>query len=107
MAIDKCAGWTSMAFLALAPNRPNTSRGFKRVTSVRAVVTSGKKSGVYVGRVAVRASGSFNITTTSGVVQGISHHSCMPLHRCDGYGYCSLRAAFHSSRPVNGDGYPG
>lgn len=50
-------------------------------------VTSGKKVGNYVGRVAVRASGSFNIRTSGELVQGISHKYCHLVQRADGYGY--------------------
>src|SRR5690606_7875260 len=43
--------------------------GFQTGDIVRAVVTQGKKQGVYSGRVAVRNSGRFNITTRAGTVQ--------------------------------------
>jgi hypothetical protein len=52
---------------------------------VKAVVPSGKKTGIHVGKVAVRASGSFNIATLTGVVQGISYKHCSVFHRADGY----------------------
>ena len=61
--------------------------GFATGDLVRAVVPSGKNAGTHVGRVAIRSSGSFNIQTGSGVVQGISHRYCRPLQRADGYGY--------------------
>ncbi|MGC8501400.1 MAG: hypothetical protein ACP5OS_09615, partial [Leptospirillia bacterium] len=48
---------------------------------------TGPRPTIYVGRVAVRASGSFNIQTGSGVLQGISHKVCRLLQRADGYGY--------------------
>jgi 5-methylcytosine-specific restriction endonuclease McrA len=54
---------------------------------VKAVVTSGKKVGTYVGRVATRATGSFNISTADGLVQGISHKYCKHIHKKDGYSY--------------------
>ena len=54
---------------------------------VKAVVTIGKKVGTYVGRVAVRATGSFNIKTAHATVQGISYRYCKPIHRSDGYVY--------------------
>jgi len=54
---------------------------------VKAEVTKGKKTGSYVGRVAVRASGSFNIQTAQGVVQGIGYRCCKVIQRADGYGY--------------------
>ncbi len=44
--------------------------------------------GRYVGRVAVRASGSFNILTRQGaLVQGIPARCCRLLQRADGYHY--------------------
>ena len=57
------------------------------LTRLRALVPSGVKAGTYLGRVAVRATGSFNITIKQGTVQGISHRSCTLLHKCDGYDY--------------------
>lgn len=61
--------------------------GFQTGDMVRAVVTTGKKAGTYVGRVAVRASGSFNIQTKSGTIQGLHNRFFTLLHRADGYGY--------------------
>jgi 5-methylcytosine-specific restriction endonuclease McrA len=73
---------------------PRTSAKVQRVIHglqtgdmVRAIVPSGKKAGVYTGRVAVRASGSFNIQTKHVLVQGIGYHSCVTLHKNDGYSY--------------------
>ncbi len=54
---------------------------------VKAIVTKGIKIGTYVGRVAVRSNGYFNITTDRGIVQGISYQNCRLLHRNDGYHY--------------------
>jgi hypothetical protein len=34
-----------------------------------------------------RATGSFNISTTNSLVQGISHKYCKFIHKKDGYGY--------------------
>jgi 5-methylcytosine-specific restriction endonuclease McrA len=62
-------------------------QGFRTGDIVRATVPAGKKSGSYVGRVAVRASGSFNITTKTGTIQGVASGYCAPLHRADGYSY--------------------
>jgi hypothetical protein len=62
-------------------------RGFQTGDLVKAVVTEGKKRGTYTGRVAVRTSGFFNLTTSQGVVQGISSRFCRLLHRSDGYEY--------------------
>lgn len=69
------------------PKQAKRVKGYQTGDIVRAVVTTGKKIGTYVGKVAVRSSGSFNITTIHGVVQGISHRTCTPIHRSDGYRY--------------------
>jgi 5-methylcytosine-specific restriction endonuclease McrA len=61
--------------------------GFQTGDVVRAVVKTGKKIGIYVGRIATRSTGSFNISTTNGLVQGISHKYCQAIHKKDGYGY--------------------
>lgn len=62
-------------------------QGFQTGDIVKTVVTKGKKIGVYIGRVAIRISGYFNITTSKGVVQGIRRKFCRKLHGCDGYNY--------------------
>ncbi|WP_417158878.1 RNA-guided endonuclease IscB [Spirulina subsalsa] len=62
-------------------------QGFQTGDIVKAVVTSGKKAGIYIGRVAVRTSGYFNIAAPGGLLQGISHKYCKPLHQKDGYAY--------------------
>lgn len=61
--------------------------GFQTGDIVKAIVTKGKKIGSYVGRILCRATGSFDITTTTGRVAGISHKYCSFIHRSDGYGY--------------------
>lgn len=70
-------------------------KGFQTGDMVRAIVTTGTKQGIYVGRVLVRASGSFDIRTKQGRVQGISHRFCTPVHKSDGYSY--QKGAGHSS----------
>ncbi|BAP55605.1 HNH endonuclease [Thioploca ingrica] len=67
--------------------RSKSAFGFQTGDMVKAVVTKGKKVGEYVGRVAIRASGSFNITTLIETIQGISHKYCQMISRNDGYGY--------------------
>ena len=62
-------------------------KGFQTGDIVKARVTSGKKVGTYVGRVAVRATSSFNITTAHGTIQGISYKYCKAVHKMDGYSY--------------------
>ncbi len=61
--------------------------GFQTGDMVKAVVTTGKKVGIYMGRIAIRASGSFNIQTAQDVIQGIHHRFCTLIQRADGYGY--------------------
>jgi hypothetical protein len=67
--------------------RQKQVQGFQTGDRVQAQVPSGKKAGTYQGRVAIRATGRFNIQTRQGVVQGISHRHCRLLQRADGYGY--------------------
>ena len=73
--------------------------GFQTGDIVKATVPAGKHAGPHTGRVAVRKSGSFNITSTLGTIQGISHKRCTVLQRGDGYGYLWKEEAF-SSRPL-------
>jgi 5-methylcytosine-specific restriction endonuclease McrA len=67
--------------------RSKSVHGFTTGDMVRAVVPSGKKQGEYVARVAVRASGSFNLQLAGSVIQGVSHKYCHRLQRGNGYGY--------------------
>ena len=67
--------------------RQKQVQGFQTGDLVRAEVPTGKKAGTYQGRVAIRATGRFNIQTREGVVQGIAHRHCRLLQRADGYGY--------------------
>ena len=67
--------------------RSKSIQGFQTGDMARATVAKGKKAGSYTGRVAVRASGNFNIQTSHGLVQGISHRCCTLVQRGDGYGY--------------------
>jgi len=62
-------------------------KGFQTGDIVKAIVTKGKKIGVYTGRIAVRTSGSFNLSTKDGLIQGISHKYCQHIHKKDGYNY--------------------
>ncbi|WP_326830117.1 RNA-guided endonuclease IscB [Streptosporangium sp. NBC_01810] len=70
-------------------------KGFATGDLVRATVPTGKKAGVHTGRVAVRTTGSFNITTRHGTVQGIGHRHVRLLQRADGYGYTTHPEARH------------
>ena len=67
--------------------RQKSIHGFRTGDVVSATVSTGKKAGIHIGRVAVRASGSFNIQKQDTVVQGISYKHCRIVQRGDGYGY--------------------
>jgi hypothetical protein len=85
-------------FPRTGPKQAKVVKGFQTGDLVQARVTTGKKVGTYIGRVAVRTTGSFNIAnvipTINGTVQGISHHFCTHIHRSDGYSYQAGVAAF-------------
>ncbi|MFE6892405.1 RNA-guided endonuclease IscB [Streptomyces sp. NPDC057694] len=61
--------------------------GYQTGDLARAVVPTGKKTGTHVGRIAVRATGRFNVKTDLGLIQGIGHQYFRLLQRADGYGY--------------------
>jgi hypothetical protein len=67
--------------------REKSVHGFQTGDTVRTIVPIGKKEGTWLGRVAIRKTGSFNIQTSSGTVQGISYQHCRLMQRADGYGY--------------------
>jgi hypothetical protein len=75
------------------PKQHKRVQGFQTGDLVRAVVTSGTKQGTYVGKVAVRTRGVFNITTAQGVVTDIHHRYCTLLARADGYTYQQRKEA--------------
>ena len=77
--------------------RVKSVRGFKTGDIVRAEIAKGKHAGIHVGRVAVRASGSFRV----GNVDGINAKHCKLIHRADGYGY-GLRPAAPPPPPEGG-----
>jgi hypothetical protein len=84
-----------IGFPCSAPKKAKKVQGFQTGDLCRAHVTTGKKQGVYHGRVLVRASGSFDLTTQSGRVAGLNVRFFPPLHRCDGYSY--QKGGVHSS----------
>jgi 5-methylcytosine-specific restriction endonuclease McrA len=72
----------------------STVQGFRSGDIVRAIVPAGKQTGVHVGKVAVRARGSFNIATHVGTVTDIAYRHCHRLHAADGYAYQKGAAVF-------------
>ena len=63
--------------------------GFQTGDIVKAEVPKGKYTGLWTGRIAVRASGSFDLKDGSGkrACQGISHKYCRLIQRADGWQY--------------------
>ena len=61
--------------------------GFQTGDTVQAQVPAGKHKGNHRGRVAIRATGSFNIETPQGLIQGVSYRHCRLISRADGYSY--------------------
>jgi len=76
--------WTKEGFPRGYKMRQKQVRGFKTGDVVRAEVSAPlKTAGIHLGRVAVRASGSFRV----GNVDGINARSCVLVQRADGYEY--------------------
>ena len=61
--------------------------GFQTGDIVKAVVTKGSKKGEYLGRVAVKSDGYFNIQTKTKKIQGVGFEYCHIIQRSDGYSY--------------------
>ncbi|MBI9090055.1 MAG: HNH endonuclease [Desulfobacterium sp.] len=105
--IDSVADWKQNVFLIKAMGRGSYQRtrvnkygfprgylmsqktvhGFATGDIIKACVPSGKKEGTYIGRVAVRKSGSFNIQTKQETIQGISWRYCKIISRQNGYNF--------------------
>ena len=76
--------WTAEGFPCGYKMRQKQVRGFKTGDLVRAAVSAPlKTAGIHLGRVAVRASGSFRV----GRVDGINARYCVLVQRADGYEY--------------------
>jgi RRXRR protein len=73
--------------------RVKQRKGFQTGDLVRASIGKAKKAGVYIGRVAIRVTGWFNIQTANGTVQGIGHQRCRLIQRADGYNYSNNKPA--------------
>ncbi|MBV9690016.1 MAG: HNH endonuclease [Ktedonobacteraceae bacterium] len=80
-------------FPRTGPKQAKSVKGFQTGDMVRAVVATGKKQGTYVGRVAVRTRGIFNITTAQGVVADIPARFCVLIAHSDGYKYSQRKEA--------------
>ena len=62
-------------------------KGFQTGDMVKAIVPKGLKKGEYLGKVAVRSSGRFNIQTKTKTIEDIGHQYCHIIQRGDGYLY--------------------
>ena len=63
---------------------PRTIKGFRTGDIVRANILSGKYAGKYIGRIAIRSSGSFVISTNCTKFD-LHYRYCSIIHRADGY----------------------
>jgi hypothetical protein len=63
--------------------------GFQTGDMVKAVVPKGKYKGTWIGTIACRKNGYFDIKDKTGerIAQGISHKYCKIIRRFDGYCY--------------------
>lgn len=77
----------AQGFPRLVFTRSKTAFGYATGDLVRAVVPKGKWRGTHVGRVAIRTSGSFNISTPAGLVTNINCRHFRLLQRADGYSH--------------------
>ena len=77
----------SYGFPRTSAKASKSVKGFQTGDIVKAVVPTGSKQGEYLGKVAVRSSGYFNIQTKTQVIQNIGYKFCCLLQRNDGYSY--------------------
>ena len=61
--------------------------GFQTGDMVKAIVPKGLKAGEYLGKVAIRSRGYFDIKTKNGLVKDIGYRYCRLIQRGDGYSY--------------------
>ena len=74
-------------FPRTSPKSAKVVKSFQTGDTVKAVVTKGKKQGSYLGKVSVRASGSFDIKTKDSKVSGIGWWYFKLVQKVDGYEY--------------------
>ena len=85
-----------IGFPCSKPKGAKKVKGFQTGDMVRAVVTTGTKQGIYVGRVLVRASGSFDIRTQTR--PGAGHQSSV-LYASSSLRWLQLSERSTSCRP--------
>ncbi|GCF11103.1 hypothetical protein KDI_46670 [Dictyobacter arantiisoli] len=84
-----------IGFPCSKPKGAKTVRGFQTGDMARVIVTTGKKQGTYVGRVLVRSTGSFDLSTKQGRIAGLNVRFFTHVHHSDGYSY--TKGSGHSS----------
>ena len=77
----------SYGFPRTSAKASKSVKGFQTGDIVKAVVTKGLKVGEYLGRVAVRSNGGFDIKTKTKTIEGIGYKYCRLIQRGDGYSY--------------------
>ena len=77
----------SYGFPRTSAKASKSVKGFQTGDIVKATVPTGSKAGEYLGRVAVRSLGYFNIETKSSLAKDIGYKFCRLLQRNDGYSY--------------------
>ena len=82
--------------------RKKSAFGFQTGDIVLATRNKGKKAGVYIGRVAIRASGLFDIHTNGTAIHSVSYKHCCRIQRADGYNYTIKKTAIHRADPCCG-----
>jgi 5-methylcytosine-specific restriction endonuclease McrA len=75
-------------FPRTGPKAAKRVKGYQTGDLVRAVVPEPlKTAGSHIGRVKIRATGSFDIRTSHRNVAGVGYQYCQPIHQNDGYSY--------------------
>ena len=69
------------------PKGSKLVEGFQTGDMVKVIVPKGPKQGEYLGRVAVKSSGYFDIKTKNGLAQSIGYKYCRLIQKNDGYSY--------------------
>ena len=71
--------------------RNKSAFGFQTGDMAKAVVTTGKKVGVYSGRIVISARGYFDIHTEGSLIRGLSSRFFTLVQRGNGYGYSLMK----------------
>ena len=77
----------SYGFPRTSAKASKSVKGFQTGDIVKAIVPTGLKQGEYLGKVAVRSSGYFDIQAKTKTIQGVGYRYCHIVQRSDGYSY--------------------